>query len=159
MLYPCWRRLYYVLGFIIPYCATTPGSLTLFLDEECSNQDMINSPAQQLEAYECRVTTGLIGIAIDTYPSCSSGAPILIVYQDTSCTKPVDDDNITQNNDCFSVGLNGISAVKVFYATAAATTSTSIEPTATANLSAAATPSPLPKIHPAVVVAVTQALD
>lgn len=52
----------------------------------------------------CGATDGVIGIAIETYLSCSSGKPIAIMYQDTSCSKPFGDNNITQNNSFFSVG-------------------------------------------------------
>lgn len=139
MLFPYWRVLLPILRcFTIRYCATTPGTFTFFLNQECS-QHSVEIRARPLQTSWCGATDGVIGIAIETYPSCSSGKPIAMIYQDTFCSKPFGDNNITQNNSCFSVGANGISTVKVLSGfaaagSAAAATSTSIEPTAAANL-------------------------
>lgn len=108
MLFPCWRLPFPILFcFTIAYCATTPGTIALFFEEACP-QVSVDSPTSELQVNGCAVT-----------PTCSSGEMTLIGHQDTSCTNSIDDNNITQHNNCCSTVLDGFCAVKLLCDSAA----------------------------------------
>ncbi|MCJ1461201.1 hypothetical protein MMC28_011583 [Mycoblastus sanguinarius] len=96
--------------------ASNPGTLALFLDEECSQASTINQSVN-VTVDTCLVTPGALGIAVETLPPCASGDATLIIYRDTSCTNPLDSD--IQYNNCYFDGPNGVPAV-LFACTAAA---------------------------------------
>ena len=164
MLFPCWLLPFPILlCFTIAYCATTPGTIALFLEEGCP-QDSFYSPASELQVNVCAVTPGTVSLAVKGYPSCSSGEATLIGYQDISCTNSIDDNNITQQNNCSSAVPIGFSAVNFLCDSAAAgssakATPTSNETTATYPFSLLEPREPLPQTPPAAALAVAQATD
>ncbi|KAL9076774.1 MAG: hypothetical protein Q9161_000759 [Pseudevernia consocians] len=88
--------------------ASVPGTLALFLDEECSQASIIN-PSVNVPTDTCLVTSGALGIAVEALPPCASGDATLMIYQDTSCANLVGGD-LQYTNYYFNVPI-GVSAV------------------------------------------------
>lgn len=101
---------FYILLHHLPVrsFASAPGTLALFLDEECSQASVIN-PSVHVPIDTCLVTPGALGIAVETLPPCTSGDATLIIYDDTSCANPVGGD--LQYENCYFDGPIGVPAV------------------------------------------------
>ena len=100
----------YVIFYHLPHIslASAPGTLALFLDEECMQASIIN-PSVNVPLNTCLVTTGALGIAVKTLPPCTSGDATFVMYRDTSCANLVSGD--LQYNNCYFDGPNGVSAI------------------------------------------------
>ncbi|KAL2043764.1 hypothetical protein N7G274_003283 [Stereocaulon virgatum] len=100
----------YVFFYHLPCIslASAPGTLALFLDEQCIQASIIN-PSVNVPLNTCLVTTGALGIAVKTLPPCTSGDATLVMYRDTSCANLVSGN--LQYNNCYFDGPNGVSAI------------------------------------------------
>ena len=88
--------------------ADAPGSLALFLDEECQEASIIN-PSVKLPVDTCLVNSGALGVAVQSLPPCASGNAAFVMYHDTSCTNQIQLD--LQYNNCYFDGPIGIPAI------------------------------------------------
>ncbi|KAL8650249.1 MAG: hypothetical protein Q9210_003941 [Variospora velana] len=90
--------------------AADPGSISAFLDTGCYEPSVIN-PTISLALNTCLVPTGgAHSFAAQVFPPCASGRATMIMYRDSSCTRPVDGTRDYKN--CFWSIFDNVPAVQ-----------------------------------------------
>ncbi|KAI4146090.1 MAG: hypothetical protein LQ341_002179 [Variospora aurantia] len=90
--------------------AADPGSISAFLDTGCYKPSVIN-PTISLALNSCLVPTGgAQSFAVQVFPPCASGRATMIMYRDSSCTRPVDGTRDYKN--CFWSLSDNVPAVQ-----------------------------------------------